>query len=77
MVPVNNTQSIFGRSINVGSTMIQVADYSFDPCDKEMTFGTSTTNSVHIRTIASDGMATRISGGVLQVGNMLVSINGR
>jgi hypothetical protein len=57
--------------------MIQVADYSFDLGDKGMTFGTSTTSSVHIQTIASDNMATKICGRVLQVGSMLVSINGR
>jgi hypothetical protein len=42
-----------------------------------MMFGESTANSVHIQTIASDGLAARLFGQVLRVGCMLVSINGR
>ena len=42
-------------------------------------FGASTANSVHILTIASDGMrmAARLFGQDLRVGCMLISIDGR
>ena len=56
---------IFGRNMCVGSTMMQVIDYPFGTSDKGMTFGTSTTNSVHIQTIDSDGVAATTSRQVL------------
>jgi hypothetical protein len=57
--------------------MMQVTDYPFGTGDKGMTFGTSTTNSVHIQTMESDGMAATTSRQVLQIGSMLVAIDGR
>jgi hypothetical protein len=67
----------FGRMVSVGLAMIQASDYLFDAEDKGMTFGASTVNSVHIKTIASEGMAARLFGHRLHVGCMLISIEER
>jgi hypothetical protein len=56
---------------------IQASDYSFEAGDKGMTFGASTVNSVHIKTIAPDGMAARLFGHKLRMGCMIISIQGR
>jgi hypothetical protein len=61
----------------VGLTLIQASDYVFGTGDKGMTFGASTVNSVHIQTIASDGMAARLFGQDLRVGCIMISIDGR
>jgi hypothetical protein len=55
--------------------LIQAFDYVFEAGDKGMTFGAS--NSVHIQTIASKGMATKLFGQEHRVGCMLISIEGR
>jgi hypothetical protein len=67
----------FGQMVSVGLAMIQVSDYVFEAGDKGMTFGASTVNSVHIKTIASEGMAARLFGQELRVGCMLINIEGR
>jgi hypothetical protein len=59
--------------MRVGLTVIQASDYVFEACDKGMTFGASTVNSVHIQTIASEGMTARLFGQELRVGCMLIS----
>ena len=63
--------------ITVGLSKIQASDYIFEAGDKGMTFGASTVNSVHIKTIAPEGMAARLFGHRLHVGCMIVSIQGR
>jgi hypothetical protein len=63
--------------ITVGLSKIQASDYSFEAGDKGMTFGASIVNSVHIKTIAPEGMTARLFGHRLHVGCMIISIQGR
>jgi hypothetical protein len=49
----------FGRMMSLGLTMIQASDYVFEAGHKGMTLCSSTVNSVHIKTIASEAMAAK------------------
>jgi hypothetical protein len=70
--------SKFGRKILTGElSTIPASDYSFPAGDKGMTFGVSTVNSVHIKTIAPDGMAARLFGHELRIGCMVINIQGQ
>jgi hypothetical protein len=60
----------------VGLSTIPASDYSFAAGDKGVTFAASTAGSVHIKTIATDGMAARLFGCKLQIGCMVISIQG-
>jgi hypothetical protein len=72
-----HVDSPFERKIlTVGLSTIPASDYSFPAGDKGMTFGASTVNSVHIKTIALDGMAALLFGRKLSIGCMITSIQG-
>jgi hypothetical protein len=72
-----NNASRFGRKwLTLGLSAIPTSDYSFTAGDKGMTFGASTAGSVHIKTIATGGMAARLFGHKLRVGCLVISVQG-
>ena len=62
--------------MTLGLSTIPASDYSFTAGDKGMTFGASTAGSVHIKTIATGGMAARLFGHKLRVGCLVISVQG-
>ena len=69
--------SHFGRKwLTLGLSTIPASDYTFAAGDKGLIFEASTAGSVHIKTIAANGMAARLFGSKLQVGCLVISIQG-